>query len=175
MAHVAEVVGQAQSAGLEMGRVVISGTPGFLEELRELTQHHRLDAEVQVSPGTWVYWDTGYDRIVPGLFEFAALLLCHVIDRPGPGLLTLDIGSKRWSVDQGPLTLFSARGLEVVQTNEEHTVLRHRDDVSLRVGDAVLAAPQHVCPTVNLWETFAVVGEHGRVERTAEPVTARNR
>jgi hypothetical protein len=32
-----------------------------------------------------------------------------------------------------------------------------------------------VCPTVNLWEHFAVIGPDGRVEIAESPVDARNR
>jgi len=39
----------------------------------------------------------------------------------------------------------------------------------------VFLVPRHVCSTVNLWETFTVVGPDGRIERMCEPVTARNR
>jgi len=175
MATVVECLRALESTGVEVERIVVAGTPGFLGDLYELVVRHRVAARVEVSPGTWVYWDGHYEGLLPGLFEFAALILAQVIDLPAPGLLTLNVGSKRWSVDKGPLRLFSAPGLEVVSTSEEHTVLRCSSSAGIEVGDRVLAAPQHVCPTVNLWETFTIVGEEGRLEKAAEPVTARNR
>jgi len=175
MARVVECLKGLRQAGVSVERIVVAGTPGFMEELRELIGEHRVSAEVDVSPGTWVYWDTKYDGILPGMFEFASLILGQVIDLPAPGLATLNLGSKRWSADKGPVRLFSIPGLEVVSASEEHTVLRNTQGTKLRVGDQVLLAPHHVCTTVNLWETFTVVGEDGRVEMRSVPVDGRNR
>lgn len=155
--------------------LVVGGTPGFVPCLRELVVHHRVDAKVEGSPGTWVYWDTNYDRLLPGMFEFAALILAQVMDRPGGNRVVLNLGYKRWAIDQGPVELFSRPGLEVVQTSEEHTVLRHPSGEDIDVGEKILIAPRHVCPTVNLWEKFSLVGDGGQVEAEAVPVTARNR
>jgi D-serine deaminase-like pyridoxal phosphate-dependent protein len=175
MGRVVECARGLERAGCRVERVVTSGTPGFLSDLRELTERHRLDAEVEVSPGTWVYWDTGYDRILPGMFEFAALVVTQVIDLPGDRLVTLNAGHKRWAIDQGPVELFSVPGLEFVGASEEHTVLRQTGGSDLAIGDPVLIAPRHVCPTVNAWENFTVVREDGSVEAAVVPVSGRNR
>jgi D-serine deaminase-like pyridoxal phosphate-dependent protein len=156
-------------------RIVVGGTPSFREDLHELVGRHRVDAEVEVSPGTWIYWDGDSESRIPGLFEFAALIFAQVIDRPTPDLATLNVGSKRWGVDRGPLEIFSLPGLEVRSVNEEHTVLSVPRGTKVEIGDTILAAPQHVCTTVNLWESFTLLGEDGRVECPSEPVTARNR
>ena len=73
------------------------------------------------------------------------------------------------------MELFSVPGLEFVGASEEHTVLRQTGGPDLRIGDPVLIAPRHVCPTVNAWESFTVVREDGSVEATAVPVSGRNR
>lgn len=175
MGRVAECAGALERAGIRASRVVLGGTPGFLEELRELTARHRLDARVEASPGTWIYWDTNYDRRLPGMFEFAALILAAVVDRPAPGVATLNAGSKRWGADQGPVDLFSVPGMEVAGTSEEHTVVRLPAGADLAVGEPVFIVPRHVCTTVNLWESFTLAGEDGAVERRDLPVSARNR
>jgi D-serine deaminase-like pyridoxal phosphate-dependent protein len=156
-------------------RIVAAGTPGFLTDL-EVLLSLGLDAEVQVSPGTWIYWDSICEEKLPGLFTFAALLLAKVMDVPGDDLLTLDLGYKRWAFDHGPVSVFSAPGLEFVSASEEHTVLRARDGGRRPgYGEPLLFAPRHVCPTVNLWESFTLVGPHGEVEAESLPVSARNR
>ncbi len=71
--------------------------------------------------------------------------------------------------------MFSREGLEVISTSEEHTVLRSRGDREIQIGESLLIVPRHVCPTVNLWENFAVVGPDGTVEIAACPVDGRNR
>ena len=174
MGNVVECVRELKAAGLGVERVVVGGSPGFLPDLRELTQRHRLDAEVLVSPGTWVYWDTNYDALLPGAFRIAALLLGQVMDRPRDDLITLNLGHKRWAIDSGPLERFSLPNLEFVSVTEEHTVLRSPEPRP-EIGTPLLLAPRHVCPTVNLWEHFTLVGPDGKVEEEAVPVTARNR
>ena len=173
----AEVVGcfrSLEAAQVRVERIVVGGTPGFLLDLHELVRHHRVEAEVLVSPGTWVYWDTNYEKKMPGMFEFAALVLAQVMDLPGEGLATLNLGYKRWGADQGPIELFSVPGLQVLSSSEEHTVLRCSEKRP-SLGERVLIVPRHVCSTVNLWETFTVVDEHGCVEASSVPVTGRNR
>ncbi|HVR75527.1 MAG TPA: alanine racemase [Planctomycetota bacterium] len=175
MADVAGCAHALEAHGFPPGRIVTGGTPGFLLDLQEIVLHHRLDAEVEVSPGTWVYWDTNYDAKMPGAFRFAALLLAEVMDVPSGGLATLNLGYKRWGADQGPVTRFSAPGLEVVSASEEHTVVRQLDGPRLTFGDRLFIVPRHVCSTVNLWDTFTLVGSEGRIEEVSLPVSGRNR
>ncbi len=176
MAPVVECVRVLERIGAPPKRVTVAGTPPFREDLDELTRVHRLDAHVEVSPGTWIYWDTNYDAIVPGQFELAALIIAQVMDLPGGDLVTLNLGHKRFGIDAGPPEAFSVPGLEFVSATEEHLVLRRGPETpELRVGDPVLVAPKHICSCVNLWEHFAIVGDDGRLECAAEPVTARNR
>ena len=176
MEQVARCWQALQVLGIPGNRIVVSGTPPFQENLRELVIRHRLNAQVEVSPGTWVYWDTKYDAILPDSFDLAALVLSQVMDLPGEDLVTLNLGYKRWAIDQGPVERFSVRGLEFVSASEEHTVLRRTAAApALKVGDPVLIAPRHVCATVNLWEEFILVGADGHILAAAQPVSARNR
>ena len=45
-----------------------------------------------------------------------------------------------------------------VSASEEHTVLRCVDPREVSFGDPILLAPRHVCSTVNLWESFTLIG-----------------
>lgn len=175
MARLVGCLRELERRDFQVENIVAGGTPSFVPCLRELVVHHQVDAEIDVSPGTWIYWDTNYDRLFPGMFEYATLILARVMDRSGPDLITLNLGHKRWAIDHGPVELFSRAGLEVLETSEEHTVLRHPPEETLAVGDAVLIVPRHVCPTVNLWESFSLVGDGGHLEADSLPVSARNR
>ncbi|MBI4603004.1 MAG: alanine racemase [Planctomycetes bacterium] len=174
MEEVARCVLALEAAGASVDRVVVGGTPGFLHDLRELACRHGLEARCEVSPGTWVYWDSNYEAKVPGLFEYAGLVLAQVMDRPGPDLATLNLGYKRWAADQGPVDLLS-HGLKVIASSEEHTVVRLPEGLDLAIEDHVLIVPKHICSTVNLWETFTLVGPGGRIEEREVPVSGRNR
>lgn len=174
MAEVVDCARSLEAMDVRVDRIVVGGTPGFLPDLRELVVRHRVSAEVLVSPGTWVYWDTNYEKKMPGMFEFAAIVLAQVMDLPGEDLATLNLGYKRWAADQGPVELFSVPGVQVVSSSEEHTVLKCTERMP-RLGDRIFIVPRHVCSTVNLWENFTVVDDQGRVEASSVPVTGRNR
>jgi len=175
MEEVALVVSELQKDGAEVNRLVVGGTPGFLHCLKALHAQEGLEVELEVSPGTFIYWDTRYDELMPGRFRLAALVLARVMDRPTPQKITLDLGHKRWAIDQGHVHLFSTPGLEVVKVSEEHTVLEHDGSCPLRIGDPVLIAPRHICATVNLWEEFHLVDGTGKLHSDRLAVTARNR
>ena len=175
MQRVVSAMREIERHGAPIPHICAGGTPGFLPCLEELVGRHRVDASVDVSPGTFVYWDTKYDGLMPGRFRIAALILARVIDRCGADLITLDLGHKRWAIDQGPVERFSVPGLEVVATTEEHTVLRHDGARRFKIGEPVLIAPHHICPTVNLWESFLRVDRGGRLHEVPLAVDARNR
>lgn len=164
-----------EGAGFRVEHIVAGGSPGFLPALRELTHNYSLDAKILVSPGTWIYWDTKYDELMPGCFSCAALVLAQVMDLPTGEQVTLNVGHKRWGIDQGPIHRFGVPGLEFVSASEEHTVLRCVDPREVSFGDPILLAPRHVCSTVNLWESFTLIGPNGEVEADSLPVAARNR
>jgi D-serine deaminase-like pyridoxal phosphate-dependent protein len=178
MALVFQAIDALRSRGAAVPLLVLGGTPGFLADLEIALSRGDPGLEVEVSPGTWIYWDTNYDGRMPGLFRLAALILAQVMDRPGEDRLTLNLGYKRWAIDAGPVERFSEPGLQVISTNEEHTVLRElpgRAGRRLEIGDHLLIAPRHICSTVNLWEDFTVIGRDGAVEAASCPVDGRNR
>lgn len=175
MARLVSVVSDLRQHGARIERVVAAGSPTFQPDLRYLLQEAELSMDVLVSPGTWIYWDTQYDRLLPGHFVIAAVILAQVIDLPGKGRLTLNLGHKRWAIDQGPVEVFSFPGLRVVGTSEEHTVLESDGSREFHIGEHLLIAPRHVCATVNLWEYATVIGPDGQVEIETCRIDARNR
>ncbi len=175
MESVVNVLGELEEDGNQLKRLVVGGTPGSLPCLEALARRNDIEADIEISPGTFIYWDTRYDELMPGRFRLAALILARVMDQPTPRRITLDLGHKRWGIDQGPVHLFSSPGLEVVKVSEEHTVLEHDGNSTLAIGDPVLIAPRHVCATVNLWEEFHLVAANGQLQGEPLAVTARNR
>ena len=175
MSLVAGAARLIRAAGGAVPLVVAAGSPAFLPDLRALLAA-APESEIEVSPGTWIYWDTNYDRLMPGMFRFAALILARVMDRPGKDRVTLDLGHKRWAIDSGPIERFSVNDLEVIKASEEHTVLKTGGAArALLIGDPVLFVPRHICSTVNLWEEFSIVGPTGEIELPHCPVDGRNR
>ncbi len=160
---------------VEVERIVAAGSLTFEQDLKILYKKIADKTQVMVSPGTWIYWDTGYDSLLPEKFEIAALVLAQVIEVSDENRITLNCGHKRWGADRGPVEVFSGEGMKVSSFNEEHTVLEHKKGDTYRVGDYVFIAPKHICSTVNLYEYFTLIGKDEEIKELQLPVDARNR
>jgi D-serine deaminase-like pyridoxal phosphate-dependent protein len=159
---------------IEIKNVMVAGSPSFCIDLSILYKSLKDKIDIQVSPGTWIYWDSKYDNILPGEFKFAAFVLSQVMDI-GENQITLNLGHKRWAADQGEIELFSEPKLKIKSYSEEHTVLSTNKSSQYKIGDYILIVPRHVCPTVNLYENFTLIGTDGKIENPSIPIDARNR
>jgi D-serine deaminase-like pyridoxal phosphate-dependent protein len=159
---------QLLAKGLSVPRLVAGGSPTF--------PFHARRGDVECSPGTVVLWDAGSAAGQPDLdFSCAAVVLTRVVSKPGPDLLCLDLGHKALAAEMPPpRAIFPALpDPEVVKHSEEHLLLRTPEAGAFAVGDKLLAAPWHICPTVAL-HAEAVLVEQGRVTGTW-PIEARAR
>ncbi|NND07140.1 MAG: D-TA family PLP-dependent enzyme [Saprospiraceae bacterium] len=132
--------------------LVIGGSPTF---------HLYADLEnVHCSPGTFFLWDAGYGAQYPDLpFVPAALVLTRVLSIVDEHILCLDMGSKAVAPDPPlPRAVFpEVSGVQVEGHYEEHMIVRVDQTSKYRVGDAWLAVPIHICPTVNLYQHFVTI------------------
>ncbi|MCY7350919.1 MAG: D-TA family PLP-dependent enzyme [Cytophagaceae bacterium] len=153
--------------------LVIGGTPTFVIHAR---REYPEPASVQVSPGTFVFWDAGYAQTLPDLpFDWAAVLLTRVISILDEQTLCLDLGHKSVAAEN-PLPrvqFLNAPDAEQLRQSEEHLVVRVADTRQHQVGEVWYAVPMHVCPTVALYEAVFVV-ENGVFTKKWN-VIARNR
>lgn len=159
--------------GVKVPQCIVAGTPGFLPDV-EFWRHNKADTDIFYSPGTWIYFDSATNEMMPNTFDYAAVILAQVIDKPTSDTATLNLGHKRWAVDQGPVDTLSIPG-KVVSWSEEHTVLQQDQQHQLKIGDYVLIAPRHVCSTVNLWEHVVIIDKNGDIEEMTSPIEGRNR
>lgn len=166
-----------QAAGLPVPRIVVGGTP-------TLPCHATRDEpDLELSPGTVVFWDAGYSTGLRDLdFLHAALVLTRVVSKPGGTRVTLDLGHKAVASEMphprvlllGPQASgFEPLGATFIGHSEEHLVFETPDAASLRVGDVLYGIPWHVCPTVALHGQAVVVRNGRAVDRWN--VTARER
>ena len=128
------------------------------------------------SPGTPLLWDIGYGGDYPDLdFTVAAALLTRVVSKPGSKSICMDLGHKAVSSEM-PLAdrvVFPAiPDAKLISHSEEHLVVETSavDDIS--VGDAFLAFPRHICPSVADYAQATVV-RCGSVTGEIWPITAR--
>ena len=134
--------------------MIAGGTPSF--------PIHAQREDVECSPGTFIFWDKGYEQLLPEQpFLFAALVVTRVISKPTDDTITVDLGHKAIA-SENPLSnrvyFLNATGLEPVGQSEEHLVLK--TNTTFKVGDVFYGVPHHICPTVALHETMAVVENH---------------
>lgn len=174
MSNLLKVFSQFSEHKIHVPKVIVAGSPSFKVDFEILYPAIQNQTLLQVSPGTWIYWDSQYDNILPGEFEFATLILAQVIEVK-ENQITLNLGHKRWAADQGKLQLFSESELEVISFSEEHTVLKTNNVKKYHTGDYILIVPRHICPTVNLYENFTLINENGEIEIESVPIDGRNR
>lgn len=128
--------------------IVAGGSPTF-------TIHAKRPV-VECSPGTFVYWDRGYEVGIPEqLFLPAALVLTRVVSMPGASKLCLDVGHKSISAENelGKRVYFlNAPELVPIGQSEEHLVVDAGEGHHYKIGDVLYGIPHHVCPTVALYE-----------------------
>jgi D-serine deaminase-like pyridoxal phosphate-dependent protein len=157
--------------GWPVTKIVCGGTGSF-PIFATLT-----DPEIELSPGTCVFHDTGYAAEFPEMdYEPAVMLLTRVISRPAADRLTCDLGNKAVASDppKGQRVFFPALpDAEQVIHNEEHLVLETPNAARYEPGDVLLAIPKHVCPTSALHK-WVYVAEGGRVVDKWD-VTSRDR
>jgi D-threonine aldolase len=145
----------------EIGRnltIIAGGSPTF-------PVHAGREAEIQCSPGTFVYWDKGYgDQFPDQPFTPDALVVTRVISLREDGRLCLDLGHKSIAAENelGRRVFFlNGEELRAVGQSEEHLVVEAGAGHGYRIGDVFYGVPYHICPTVALYER-AITIEDGR-------------
>ncbi|MEQ9439803.1 MAG: D-TA family PLP-dependent enzyme [Cyclobacteriaceae bacterium] len=154
---------------LPQPRIIAGGSPTF--------PLHARRKEVECSPGTFVYWDKGYQDMLPDQpFLSAALVITRVISLPNESRICLDLGHKAIAAEN-PLTrrvyFLNAPELKAVGQSEEHLVLEADAGHGWKIGDVLYGMPIHVCPTCALYEAASTV-EEGKITG-AWNILARNR
>ena len=124
--------------------IIAGGTPTF--------PMWAADTPWECSPGTPILWDIGYGGDYDDLpFEIAAALLTRIVSKPGDGMLCFDLGHKSIAAEMPldrRLILSKIDDAVFVGQSEEHLVVSTPRASEYSVGDAMLAFPRHICPTV---------------------------
>lgn len=132
---------------------------------------------IECSPGTFVYWDKGYETAyLEQPFQTAALIVARVISLPEEGRICIDLGHKSVSAENElakRVYFLNAPELKFVSHSEEHLVADAGKDHQYKVGDILYGLPYHVCPSVALYER-AITIENKMVTREWK-TTARDR
>jgi D-serine deaminase-like pyridoxal phosphate-dependent protein len=138
---------------------------------------HSKRKEVECSPGTFVYWDKGYEQILKEQnYLPAALVVTRIISKPADNIICTDLGHKAIASENAlpeRVSFLNASNLKPIGHSEEHMVFTVEGENKFQVGDVLYGIPYHVCPTIALHDHPAIVENHEIVKywKTA----ARNR
>ena len=148
--------------------ILSGGSPSFAT--------HLLRKGVEVSPGTFIFWDYGYKTMLPAEpYSYAALVISRVISIIDAHTICTDLGHKAVAAEN-PLPrvhfLNAPQAIPIGQS-EEHLMLQVRDSTKYTPGDVLYGVPIHICPTVALYDKAVVIENNTATSEWA--VTARGR
>lgn len=138
--------------------IIAGGSPTF--------PIHAKRKDVECSPGTFVYWDRGYQLLAKEQpFLPAALVVARVISLPDETKICLDLGHKSVAAENElnkRVYFLNATELVMLSQSEEHLVANAGAGHQYKVGDVLYGMPYHICPTVALYERVMTI-ENGQV------------
>ena len=141
------------SQGFTELKLIAGGSPTF----PILAKNER----VECSPGTFVFWDKGYQDSMPEQpYEIATLVISRIISLPEPHKICLDLGHKSIASENElshRVYFPEIPEAKFVGHSEEYLVLDVGENHSYQIGDIFYGFPIHICPTVALYERLYVV------------------
>ena len=145
-----------ERSGYNRPVIIAGGSPSY--------PIHAKRREIECSPGTFIYWDRGYQlAFEEQQFLTAALLITRVISRPGKSLICLDVGHKSVAAENvlsKRIYFPDAPRLVIVGQSEEHLVVDAGNNHNYQIGDVLYGLPYHICPTVALYERAITIGDN---------------
>ena len=134
-------------------KIVVGGSPTF-------SIHALAHEDVEVSPGTFIFWDAGYKETMPDFdFLWAGIIATRVISIINETTLCLDLGHKSIAAEN-PLPrikFLSNDEIIPIGQSEEHLVVQVENTDKYAVGDVWYGVPIHICPTVALHKEVQIV------------------
>ncbi|TFF36674.1 D-TA family PLP-dependent enzyme [Mucilaginibacter psychrotolerans] len=145
---VLELAQMIYDEGYPMPVIIAGGSPTF----PIIAQRENLEC----SPGTFAYWDRGYElAFTEQAFQTAALVIARVVSLPNETKLCIDVGHKSVSAENElskRIYFLNAPELKFTGHSEEHLVADAGPNHHFKVGDILYGLPYHICPTVALYE-----------------------
>ncbi len=138
--------------------IVVGGSPTF--------PIHAKRKDVECSPGTFIFWDAGYQQgLTEQPFLPAALVISRIISHPAKNLFCSDLGHKSIAAERdldSRVLFLNAPKMKFVGQSEEHLVMETDNPDDYKTGDILYGLPLHICPTCALYERALIV-ENGKV------------
>ena len=132
--------------------LVVGGTPSFLV--------HYKNPNYVCSPGTFVFFDTGYAKLYPeNSLKLAVQVIGRVISIPTDHTISMDVGHKSVAPENGidnRLQFIDHPDWKLLSQSEEHGIVEVGDSSSIQIGDIIRMYPYHICPTVALHQYLQI-------------------
>jgi D-serine deaminase-like pyridoxal phosphate-dependent protein len=152
-----------KTAGFPGSNLVAGGTPTF--------PFHARHEDRECSPGTYVFWDFGYQQYADLDFEIAAVVIARVISKPAVNRLCIDLGYKAIASENAPprVQFINLPNARAVMHSEEHLVLETPQAGDWKISDILYGVPRHICPTIALHDRVhpvenGIAGEPWRID-----------
>ena len=153
---VEELLANISKAGLANPVIVAGGSPTF--------PIHAKRNHIECSPGTFIFWDKGYElTCAEQPFVPAALVISRIVSQPNPTTICLDLGHKSIASESElnkRVFFLNAPDFLYKGHSEEHLVVSVPEGHSYKTGDVFYGVPYHICPTVALYERALIVKEY---------------
>lgn len=128
--------------------IIAGGSPTF--------PIHAQREDIEVSPGTFVYWDRNYQLSCHEQpFLPAALVVARIISLPTTKTVCIDCGHKSIASENDlskRIYFLNAPELKMTGHSEEHLIAEAGEKHRYKVGDVLYGLPYHICPTIALYE-----------------------
>lgn len=132
--------------------LVVGGTPSFLV--------HHTNPNYVCSPGTFVFFDTGYAKLYPeNSLQLAVQVIGRVISIPTDHTISIDVGHKSVAPENGidnRLQFIDHPEWKLLSQSEEHGIVEVGDSSAFQIGDVIRMLPYHICPTVALHQYLQI-------------------
>jgi D-serine deaminase-like pyridoxal phosphate-dependent protein len=164
------VVGAAKALweeGMPIDVISIGATPAML-----LAPIHPEVTEIR--PGTYIFMDVGQAGVTGDFSRCAASVLSSVISKPTTSRVVFDAGAKALTMQRreggichtvGFGALKACPEVRLSRLFDEHAILEdHNFSAQVALGDKIEIVPNHICPTVNLYDSIYLVAQ-GQVIR----------
>lgn len=132
--------------------LVVGGTPSFLV--------HHTNPNYVCSPGTFVFFDTGYAKLYPeNSLQLAVQVIGRVISIPTNHTVSIDVGHKSVAPENAidnRLQFIDHPDWKLMSQSEEHGIIEVGNSSTCKIGDVIRMYPYHICPTVALHQYLQV-------------------
>lgn len=172
--HFAEL---ARKEGFECPVVSYGATPTFMNHVPI------LDGITELRPGTYIYMDVSQGNACGTLDRCAATVLASVVSKPTDERVILDVGAKALTMQErtvgicnsgGKGSLYSNPDIRIARMFDEHAIVNSKEfSNSVKIGDKVRIIPVHICPVVNLYDSFFLISNDEVLEEL--PVSCRGK